>query len=219
MEASEVDVFGGGRLFQTLRPFLEAEGIRVNRIYDDAGTYGSAWDPVAYAERDQKPPMLYCIGYQPEAQLRMARRGLRYRQLVQDGIHFATFISPQATISPGCLIGNGSIIMPSAILHCRVCIGECVYINVGALVSHDGRIADNVFLGPRATLAGDVAVESDAFIGVSATIIDSMTVGFGALVAGGAVVNVPVEAYVLVAGVPARVKKRLVDAAAAEVVP
>ncbi|MBP1625890.1 MAG: UDP-3-O-(3-hydroxymyristoyl)-like [Holophagaceae bacterium] len=205
----EVDVFGGGRVFRTLQPFLESEGIRIGSIYDDVGTFGSAWDPAAYAARLSPPPMLYCVGYQPEALQRMAIRGGRYRKLVQDGVRFATYVSPQAQISPECRIGNGSIIMPNAFLHCRVQLGECVYVNVGALISHDGRIADNVFLGPRATLAGEVSVESDVFIGVNATIIDMMTIGFGALVAGGAVVTSPVGAQVLVAGVPARVKKHL----------
>lgn len=216
LSGSEVDVFGGGRLFQTLLPFLEAEGIHVRRIYDDAGTHGWIWDPVSYVEEGNTTPMLYCVGYQPERPQRMELRGDRYRRLSRDGVRFATYVSPHAHVSPGCRIGNGSIVMPSAFLHCRVHIGQCVYVNVGALVSHDGQIADNVFLGPRATLAGDVKVESDVFIGVNATVIDSMTIGFGALVAGGAVVTEPVGAEVLVAGVPARVKKRLTGAGTEE---
>lgn len=216
LSGSEVDVFGGGQLFQTLLPFLEEEGIRVRRIYDDAGNHGWAWDPAAYREEGSRPPMLYCVGYQPERPQRMELRGDRYRRLCRDGVRFATYVSPHAHVSPGCRIGNGSLVMPSAFLHCRVHLGECVYVNVGALVSHDGHIADNVFLGPRAVLAGNVAVASDVFIGVNATVIDSMTIGFGALVAGGAVVTEPVGAQVLVAGVPARVKQRLVDTGAGE---
>ncbi len=209
---SEVDVFGGGQVFRTLQPFLAAEGIRVGTIYDDAGTFGSAWDSIAYTARLSRPPILFCVGYQPEARQRMALRGQCYRRLVQEGVRFATYVSPQALISPDCHIGNGSIIMPTAFIHCRVHLGDCVYVNVGALVSHDGRVADNVFLGPRATLAGSVTVESDVFIGVGATVLDSVAIGFGALVAGGAVVTAEVRPHVMVAGVPAQVKKSLAEA-------
>lgn len=207
--AGTVDIFGGGMLFNTVQPYLEKEGFSIGAIYDDQGSRGHAWGAGTQAARDPERPILFCVGYQPDAPLRMARRWKRYRELKADGVSFATFLSDDAFVGPGCTIGNGGIIMPGVFLHCRVTIGECVYVNVGALLSHDDRIADNVFIGPRATVAGGVTVESGAFIGVGATVIDSQNIGADSLVAGGAVVTGPVPPETLVAGVPAVRKKSL----------
>jgi maltose O-acetyltransferase len=54
-----------------------------------------------------------------------------------------------------------------------------------------------------------IRVEEDAWIGAGVTILPGIVIGRGAIVAAGAVVTKDVEPYTVVAGVPARVIRRL----------
>ena len=55
-----------------------------------------------------------------------------------------------------------------------------------------------------------VTIEDDVWIGANATILGGVTVGKCSVVAAGSLVNKDVEPYTVVAGVPARVIKRIV---------
>jgi acetyltransferase-like isoleucine patch superfamily enzyme len=55
---------------------------------------------------------------------------------------------------------------------------------------------------------GGITVERDCWFGAHATILDGVTIGMGAVVAAGAVVNRSLPAHVVAGGVPARVIRR-----------
>jgi acetyltransferase-like isoleucine patch superfamily enzyme len=63
--------------------------------------------------------------------------------------------------------------------------------------------------------AAPVRIESGSFVGANVTLLPGITVGAGAFVAAGAVVNADVPPHTLVAGVPARPVRSL-EAPAAE---
>ncbi len=56
---------------------------------------------------------------------------------------------------------------------------------------------------------GDVKIEEDVWVGADATILAGVKLGRGCVVAAGAVVTKSVPPYTLVAGVPARIMKRV----------
>jgi maltose O-acetyltransferase len=56
-----------------------------------------------------------------------------------------------------------------------------------------------------------VRIGDDVWIGGHATILPGVTIGDGAVVAAGAVVTKDVPPYTVVAGVPARVVKKIED--------
>jgi acetyltransferase-like isoleucine patch superfamily enzyme len=59
------------------------------------------------------------------------------------------------------------------------------------------------------TAEAPVFIEDDVWIGLNATILKGVSIGRGAIVAAGAVVTHDVEAFTLVAGNPATLKKKL----------
>jgi acetyltransferase-like isoleucine patch superfamily enzyme len=67
-----------------------------------------------------------------------------------------------------------------------------------------------VHIGPGANLAGCVEVEDYSTIYTGAVILPRIRIGKGAIVAAGAVVIESVPAYTVVAGNPAREKKKRV---------
>lgn len=106
-------------------------------------------------------------------------------------------------------------------------IGAGVFINAGVHMQDQGgiRIGNNVLIGHQVVFAsldhdlaaekranlypGRIVVEDDVWIGANATITKGVTIGRGSVVAAGAVVNQNVPENTIVAGIPAKVIKKL----------
>ena len=110
-------------------------------------------------------------------------------------------------IGDGCLL-NGCIIAANT----EVRIGSGVTLGPWA------HLMDGDFhgVGERdgAAASGPIVIGDDAWLATRAMVLKGVTVGRGAVVAAGAVVTKDVPPYTVVAGVPARVVRRLTPAAA-----
>jgi acetyltransferase EpsM len=117
---------------------------------------------------------------------------------------WARVIHGAAWVSPGAIIGEGSVIMAGAVIQTGARIGAHCVVNTGAIVEHDVVLGDFVQLAPGAALGGGVRVDAGAYIGMGAIIRDHVNVGAGALVAMGSVVVADVPQGAKVMGAPAR---------------
>jgi acetyltransferase-like isoleucine patch superfamily enzyme len=133
----------------------------------------------------------------------------------------------------GCEIGDSTKIGAFVEIQKNAKVGARCKVSSHTFVCEGVTIEDNVFIGhnvafindtyPRATANGALQTEKDwrvettlikkgASIGSGATILANVTVGENAIVGAGSVVTKDVPADTIVAGNPARVKRR-VDAA------
>ena len=131
----------------------------------------------------------------------------------------------------GCTIGDNTKIGTFVEIQKNSFVGKNCKISTHTFICEGVTIQDNVFIGhnvtfindkyPRATTEdGKLQTEADwkvvptliekgASIGSSATILCGVTVGKGAIVGAGSVVTKDVPPFMVVAGVPARVLKKV----------
>ncbi len=118
-------------------------------------------------------------------------------------VHPTAYVSPLATLSQGVFVGANSVIAPG------VQLGSHVFINRGVTIGHDTRIGDFSRVQPGSHLGSLSKIGEGVTVGLGATIIERLRIGDNTVIGAGAVVLEDVPANVLVAGVPAKIKKSL----------
>lgn len=116
-------------------------------------------------------------------------------------------IHPSVIISPSVQMGFGNLICPLVVLHTDSVVGNCTIINTGSVVEHDCSVNNFAQISPNATLCGRVQISEYCFIGAGSTVIPNKHVSSKSTVAAGSVVIDYIPSRVLVAGVPAKIKK------------
>jgi len=135
----------------------------------------------------------------------------------------------------GCAVGDNTKIGAFVEVQKNAAVGANCKISSHTFICEGVTIEDDVFVGhgvmfindsyPRATTDGGLQTEADwrveytrvkkgASIGSNCTILANVTIGERAIVGAGSVVTKDVPADAIVAGNPARVIRRLEDAAA-----
>src|SRR6266487_1123453 len=129
-------------------------------------------------------------------------------------IHRQTIIECTGVIrelGEGLTIGNNVGIAQNCFIQVRgfVSIGSNVMFgpNVSIFSENHGFERTDVPMIKQTTVRKGVVIEDDVWLGTQSVILDGVTIGKGSIVAAGAIVNVNVPPYSIVAGVPAKIIK------------
>ena len=136
----------------------------------------------------------------------------RYIEQVSDRAEFVKLVHPSSTILPGTTLGEGTIVSTGVLIASNTTIGQHVFLNRGARVGHHTRIGDFVTIQPGANVAGLIEIGEQTYVGMSAVVTERRKIGRAVTIAAGAVVIDDVPDRVLVAGVPATIKRQDIDA-------
>ncbi len=118
---------------------------------------------------------------------------------------------PSAVIASSTRMGNGSFMGAGVMIGAAGMLGEHVFVNRSSNLGHHAFVDDYVSIGPGCTLAGNVHLGKQAFIGAGSVVLPGVRIGAGAVVAAGSVVRSDVPDGVMVAGVPAALKREEVS--------
>ena len=125
------------------------------------------------------------------------------------GLAPATLVHSQATVGADVDLGPGTVVCAGVRITTNIHIGRHVHLNLNSTVGHEAILHDYVTVNPLAAVSGDVVLGEASTVGTTACINQGIAIGAGSMIASGSAVNKDVPEHVLVAGVPAVVKKSL----------
>lgn len=193
-------------------PILKQLGYQIEALVDDTSDKGSLFEgvPIYMGENGLdvflRATKIDGLGFvvaigNPFGQVRMKLHGLLKRK----GLSPVSFADPTALICKTVSYGEGLQVMPAAVVHNDVKIGNQCIINTRALVEHDCVLKDGVEIGPGAVLCGRVHVGENSWIGANATVRPRVIIGDNSIIGAGAVVVTDIPSNVIAVGVPAKV--------------
>ena len=119
-------------------------------------------------------------------------------------LKFYTAIHPNAVISRGVEIGEGTCVMAGCVINASTKIGKHSIINSGSVVEHDNVLADYVHLSPGAVLCGTVSVGECTHVGAGVTVRNNTNITSETVIGVGAAVASNIEIPGTYCGVPAK---------------
>ncbi len=116
-------------------------------------------------------------------------------------------LDPTAVVASSTRIGHGTFVSAGVVIGAAGMLGEHVFVNRSTNLGHHTVVGDYASIGPGCTLAGNVRIGEHAFVGAGSVILPGVRIGVGAVVAAGSVVKDDVPDSVMVAGIPAMLKR------------
>lgn len=207
-------VWGASDQFRVNYPILNSLGCQVEAVIDDTPGLISPFEEVSIYEGEQGlDRFLYThntknIGFivaigNPHGDVRIKLSTL----MKAKHLFPVSFADETALICKSVVFGEGLQVMPLALVHNNVKIGDQCILNTRALIEHDCVIEDGVEIGPGAVLCGRVSVGQNSWIGANATIRPRVSIGDNTIIGAGAVVVSDIPSNVIAFGVPARVHR------------
>ena len=133
------------------------------------------------------------------------------QKLVEAGFNIPNIIHPRAYVSRHATLGMGVVLDANVTIGPDSKIGDGCIFHGGTSISHDNEVGEYCFFAYNIATNGSVRIGDNTFVGASSCIKNDVNIGNNVLVAAGSVVIEDVPDNVMVAGVPAKIKKEKVE--------
>lgn len=176
-------LFGTGKIAEVVHYYatkecgFEVAAFCVDSKYITSGEFLGT--PVVPFEDVEKkfPPAEYdlfvAVGYHDLNRLREEKCNAALKK----GYHLTSIVSPHAHLPSNVRFGWNCFIMPPAVIHPCVTIGNNVFVWSGAMVGHHSVIGDHCWLTSSCQISGNVQVGANTFFAVNATVGHSVVIG------------------------------------------
>lgn len=195
-----INLFGASGHAKVIMDIILAQGDRIQCLYDDNPHFDNIHNMPVYKANETlvHGPLIISVGSNRARKLISERYPLEY----------AKAIHPMSIISPSVVIGEGTVVMQSALIQADSKVGQHCIINSGASIDHECVIEDFVHISPHATLCGNVCVGEGSWIGAGTTVIPGIKIGRWCTIGAGSVVIRDIPDGVTAYGNPCKVKAK-----------
>ena len=136
-----------------------------------------------------------------------------YKQLSSQhtGLRFPPLVHSSATISFFTNVGDGTVVMPNAVVGPNSNLGKFCILNTQASIDHDCSMADFSSLAPGAIVGGTVHIGSRSAVSIGAVVKHGLTIGDDCVIGANSYLNKDLPANQVAYGTPAkRIRSRKV---------
>ncbi len=110
------------------------------------------------------------------------------------GYDLASFISPQARVSPSATIGRHCFIFEDNVIQPHATIGDNVVLWSGNHIGHHSRIDNNCFVSSHVVISGHCSIGANCFLGVNAAVANNISIAKDCWIGPGVVISANTEA-------------------------
>lgn len=176
-------IFGVGKMAEVISYYAKQEcgynvvAFTVDEQYRNADNFNQipviGFEGIEVKYPPSKFDMFVAVGYQDLNRLREAK----CNEAIKKGYTLVSIISPLAHVPANVTYGWNCFIMPPAIVHPCVRLGNNVFVWSGAMVAHHSVIEDNCWLTSCCNISGNVTLGANTFMAVNATVGHSVVIG------------------------------------------
>lgn len=116
-------------------------------------------------------------------------REFMFHRLKEMGYRIESYIHPDAKVYTEHPLGEGCVILPSAVIEPHVRLGANSMVWANVTLAHHSSVAENCWVASGAVISGQAHVGRNSFIGVNATIVNKVVVGEYCIIGAGALVT------------------------------
>ncbi|MDA9578178.1 acetyltransferase [Gammaproteobacteria bacterium] len=187
-------LIGGGGHCKSVIDVLEQEGqFKIEGIMDKPELLGNSVLGYSFIGVDNDMPKLakkYKYALITVGQIESPLLRIKLFDLaIKSGFTLPKIVSPLAYVSKHASIGNGVVVMHSAVVNANASIGDNCIINTKALIEHDCLISKHCHISTNATINGGSRVESGCFVGSNATTKELVTISENSFINAGSLVK------------------------------
>lgn len=129
--------------------------------------------------------VIMAMGYD---NLNCSRESMYFR-LKGMGYTIETYVHPDAGIYTDQPLGEGCVVLPSAVIEPHVHLGENCMVWCNVTLAHHSIVEGHCWIASGAVISGQAKVMRNTFIGVNATVVNEVVIGEYNVIGGGALVT------------------------------
>lgn len=93
------------------------------------------------------------------------------------GYRIETYVHPRAEICTEFPLGEGSVVLPGAILDPYVKLGVNTMVWSNATLAHHSSVGDHCWVATGCVVSGQASISNNTFLGVNSTVVNEVMVG------------------------------------------
>ena len=112
-----------------------------------------------------------------------------FGRLRGQGYIVETYIHPDAHFHSAHPPGDGSVVLPGAVVEPHAWVAANTMIWCNATLAHHSKVGNNAWIASGAVISGQATIGANAFVGVNATVVNKIVVGEFNVIGAGALIT------------------------------